>query len=159
MLAPYVPRLVADWLRDRPKASHRALDCTLVFADISGFTRMTELLGGLGKVGAEEMAGLINGTFEPLLKRAYAYGAGLIKWGGDATLLLFEGSDAVARACRAACEMQELMRGIGRIQTSRGPLRLRMSIAVHSGMCDFFLVGRESHREVLVTGPGPTTLT
>src|SRR5215469_13408030 len=92
LLGPYVPRLLADWLRERPSERHRAIDCTLMFADISGFTRMTEMLGAQGKIGSEEMADLINSTFEPLLAAAYSYGAGLIKWGGDATLLLFEGS-------------------------------------------------------------------
>ena len=159
LLWPYVPTLVADWLRDRPHQRHRQIDCTLVFADISGFTRLTELLGGLGKIGAEEMAGLINGAFEPLLEAAYAYGAGLIKWGGDATLLLFEGSGHATRGCRAAFEMQHVIRQRGRLQTSHGPLRLRMSIGVHSGRCDYFLVGREGHQELLVTGPGATTLT
>ena len=70
LIAPYVPTLVAEWLRDRPQQRYRQIDCTLVFADISGFTRLTELLGGLGKIGAEEMAGLVNGTFEPLLEAA-----------------------------------------------------------------------------------------
>jgi class 3 adenylate cyclase/tetratricopeptide (TPR) repeat protein len=159
LLGPYIPRLVAEWLRERPSERHRVIDSTLVFADISGFTRMTEMLGAQGKIGAEEIADLINSTFEPLLAAAYRYGAGLIKWGGDATLLLFDGPWHVSRACRAAWEMQRVMREVGRIRTSRGPLRLRMSIGAHSGECDFFLVGHDDHRELLVTGPAATILT
>jgi class 3 adenylate cyclase/tetratricopeptide (TPR) repeat protein len=157
-LGPHVPTVVADWLRDQPQRRHQALDCTLVFADISGFTRLTELLGARGRMGAEEMAELINGTFEPLLAAAYAYGAGLIKWGGDATLLLFRGPRHVQRACRGACEMQRVMRDHGSLRTSRGPLRLRMSIGVHTGRCDLFLLGTEEHRELIVTGPAATML-
>jgi len=159
LLSPYVPTLIVDWLRERPREQYQALDCTLVFADISGFTRMTEMLAGRGKAGAEEMAGLINGTFEPLLEAAYSYGAGLIKWGGDATLLLFHGPGHASRACRAAWEMQRVMRHRGTPQTSRGPLRLRMSIGVSTGRGDFFLVGHEDHRELLVLGPVITVLT
>jgi class 3 adenylate cyclase/tetratricopeptide (TPR) repeat protein len=159
LLRPYVPRFVADWLQERPDERYRAIDCTLVFADISGFTRMTEMLAGQGKAGAEEMAGLINSTFGPLLEAAYAYGAGLIKWGGDATLLLFHGDDHAARACRAAGEMQRAMRRLGTRQTTRGPLRLRMSIGASSGRCDFFLVGGPDHRELLVLGEVATVLT
>jgi len=157
-LGPHVPTVVADWLRDQPERRHQALDCTLVFADISGFTRMTELLGARGRIGAEEMAELINGTFELLLAAAYGYGAGLIKWGGDATLLLFRGPRHVQRACRAAFEMQRVMRDHGSLRTSRGPLRLRMSIGVHTGSCDFFLLGTDEHRELIVTGPAATML-
>ena len=37
---------------------------------------MTEMLAAQGKIGAEEMADLINATLEPLLVTAYMYGAG-----------------------------------------------------------------------------------
>jgi class 3 adenylate cyclase/tetratricopeptide (TPR) repeat protein len=159
LLGPYVPTVVVDWLRDRPQERHRSLDCTLVFADVSGFTRLTEMLGARGKIGAEEMAGLINGTFERLLVAAYSYDAGLIKWGGDATLLLFEGEQHVERGCRAAAEMQRVMRENRTLRTSRGAVRLRMSIGVHSGRSEFFLVGAGGHRELIVTGESATTLT
>jgi class 3 adenylate cyclase/tetratricopeptide (TPR) repeat protein len=159
LLRPYVPTVVVDWLRDRPQERHRSLDCTLVFADVSGFTRLTELLGARGKIGAEEMAGVINRTFERLLVAAYSYDAGLIKWGGDATLLLFHGEQHVERGCRAAAEMQRVMRANQTLRTSRGAVRLRMSIGIHSGRCEFFLVGAGGHRELIVTGESATTLT
>jgi class 3 adenylate cyclase/tetratricopeptide (TPR) repeat protein len=158
LLGPYVPTLVVEWLRDRPEERHRVVDCTLVLADISGFTRMTEMLAVRGKIGAEEVAELIDVTFEPLLTAAYEYGAGLIKWGGDATLLLFQGDEHAARGCRAAYEMQRVMRAAGSLRTSRGPLRLRMSVGIHSGACDFFLLGHDDHRDLVVTGPAVTTL-
>ncbi len=157
-VGPYVPSLTADWLRDCPQERYRALDGTLVFADISGFTRLTGMLARSGRIGSEELAELINATFESLLSAAYAFGAGLIKYGGDATLLWFEGHDHVARACRAAWEMQAVMAKIGRLQTSRGSLRLRMSVGIHSGAIDFLLVGSR-HRELIITGPGVSTLT
>lgn len=159
LLGAYVPTLVLEWLRDRPRQRHRMLDCTLVFADISGFTRMTEMLAGRGKIGAEEIGDLINDTFEPLLATAYGYGAGLIKFGGDATLLFFHGPGHVERGCRAAHDMQKVMRATGSRRTSRGPLRLRMSVGVHSGVCDFFLLGHADHRDLVVAGPAVTTLT
>ncbi|MFZ1994770.1 MAG: adenylate/guanylate cyclase domain-containing protein [Solirubrobacteraceae bacterium] len=158
LLGAYVPTLVLEWLRDRPAERHRVLDCTLVFADISGFTRMTEMLAVRGRIGAEEMADLINATFTPLLTTAYAYGAGLIKWGGDAALLLFQGAGHAARGCHAAHEMQQVMRATGSRRTSRGPVRLRMSVGVHSGVCDFFLLGHDDHRDLVAAGPAVTTL-
>ena len=91
LLRPYVPRLVVDWLRDTPEAVHRRVPGSLVFADISGFTALTERLAVRGKVGAEEMGDLLNSTFARLLVPAYDYGAALLKWGGDAVLLLFDG--------------------------------------------------------------------
>ena len=150
-LKPYVPRLAIDWLRETPSARHKQIEGSLAFVDISGFTSLTERLSRKGKVGAEEMNDLLDSCFTQLLSVAYDYGAGVIKWGGDAVLLLFTGAEHAPRACRAAAEMQRTIRAVGRIGTSSGLVRLRMSIGVHSGTFDFFFVG-SLHRELLVTG-------
>ena len=155
-LAPYVPRLVVDWLADEPAREHRTVSGTLAFADISGFTTLTERLAVRGKAGAEEMADVLNAAFEELLTAAYDYGANLMKWGGDAVLLLFDGEGHAVRASRAGWAMQEVMRRIGRLTTSAGVVRLGMSIGVHTGDVDFLLVGGR-HRELVVTGPTAST--
>jgi len=64
----------------------------LLFVDISGFTKMTERLARQGKVGLEEVNEILDMTFAELLSVAYEDGAGPIKWGGEAVLLLFEGT-------------------------------------------------------------------
>lgn len=157
ILQPYLPRLVFDWLGDDPSRRWREIDGSLTFVDISGFTRMTERLARRGKVGAEELADILDSTFTNLLAEAYADGADLIKWGGDAVLLLFRDEEHAARSCRAAYRMRAMMRRMGRIQTSAGHMRLRMSVGIHSGVFHFFLVGDPSiHRELVITGPGAT---
>jgi class 3 adenylate cyclase/tetratricopeptide (TPR) repeat protein len=128
---------------------------TLAFVDISGFTSLTERLARRGKVGAEEMNDVLDRCFAELLAVAYADGAGLVKWGGDAVLLLFEGEHHAARACRAAAQMQRTMRRVGRFRASSGPVALRMSVGIHSGNIDFFLVGG-LHRELVIAGPAAT---
>lgn len=154
-MGPYVPRLVAEWLRSDPDASYRRIEGTLAFVDISGFTSLTERLARRGKVGAEEMNDILDRCFAELLAVAYADGAGLVKWGGDAVLLLFEGDQHAVRACRAAAQMQRTMRRIGRFTASSSAVALRMSIGIHSGGFDFFLVG-ELHRELVIAGPAAT---
>ena len=109
VLTPYVARLVVAWLRDTPGVTYRSINGTAVFADISGFTNLTEKLARRGKVGAEEMGDVLNMIFEQLLAAAYEYGAGLVKWGGDAVLLLFDGDRHAEMASRAACEMQRVI--------------------------------------------------
>ncbi|MEP7056077.1 MAG: adenylate/guanylate cyclase domain-containing protein, partial [Actinomycetota bacterium] len=155
-LTPFVSWFVLDWLRDAPDERHRVADGSLVFVDISGFTRLTERLAAKGKIGAEEMSGLLDVTFAALLSVAYDYGAWLVKWGGDAVLLLFEGEDHAGRACTASHEMRTTMRSVGRLRTSVGAVALRMSIGVHSGAFDFFLVG-SLHHELVITGPAAST--
>jgi class 3 adenylate cyclase len=138
-----------------PEVRHRGVEGSLAFVDISGFTTLTERLAAKGKVGAEEMSDLLNEAFATLLKVAYGYGASLVKWGGDAVLLLYEGSDHAAQASRASLEMQRTMRRIGRLRTSVGVVTLKMSVGISSGTFDFFLVG-DGHRELLVAGPAAT---
>jgi len=154
-LVPFVPRLTLEWLRDHPERRWLEVDGTLAFVDISGFTAMSERLSALGKAGAEEVTDVMNATFAALLDVAYAEGGGLLKFGGDALLLLYDGEDHARRAARAAFEMRRTLRTIGRPRTSAGAVQLRMHVGMHSGRLHFFLVG-EAHRELLVTGPGAT---
>jgi len=154
-LTPFVPRVVVDWLRVEPDARHRRLEGTLAFVDISGFTALNERLAAKGKLGAEEVTDVMNRTFERLLDVAYAFGGGLLKFGGDALLLFFTREDHAARACDAAYGMRTALRELGQPQTSVGPVELKMHVGIHADTYDFFLVGK-SHRELLLTGPGVT---
>ena len=145
LLRPFVPRLEVQWLREFPDARELELAGSLAFVDISGFTTLTERLAKKGKIGAEELTEILDEVFGELLDVAYRDGAGLIKWGGDAVLLLFHDEEHAARACHAAYGMRRVMRRIGHVRTSVGRVTLRMSVGIHSGTFDFFLVG-DDHR-------------
>jgi class 3 adenylate cyclase/tetratricopeptide (TPR) repeat protein len=157
-LQPYLPRLTLEWLAKDPGSLHRAVDGSVVFVDISGFTKLSEKLAKLGRVGAEEMADAINTCFADLLGVAYVEDGMLLKFGGDALMLLFSDDDPAehaARAARAAHGMRKRLRTVGKLETAGGRVNLRMSVGVHTGTFDFFLVGG-SHRELIVTGPAAT---
>ncbi|HLX20281.1 MAG TPA: tetratricopeptide repeat protein [Gaiellaceae bacterium] len=152
ILKPYVPRLLTEWVRDSPRASYRSVEGSLAFADISGFTALTERLARRGAIGAELLRDTLDSLFGALLDEAYTWGAGLLKWGGDAMLLLFDGPDHPQRAARAAWEMQRTIDRVGRARVAGRPTTLRMSIGITSGTIDFFTAG-SIHRELLVVGP------
>ncbi len=156
VLAPYLPRLSIDWLTSRSAATYRVEPGTVVFVDISGFTKLSEGLARHGKVGAEELTATIGACFVALLDLAVAYGGRLLKFGGDALLLYFSGEAHEARGCRAAVEMRRALRTVGRLTVLGQKVSLRMSVGVHSGDFHFFLVGG-SHRELIVTGPAAST--
>ena len=154
-LVPFVPRLTLEWLRKSPDLRWLEIEGTVAFVDISGFTSMSERLSSRGRAGAEEVTDVMNTVFSALLDAAYAEGGGLLKFGGDALLLLYEGARHAERAARATFEMRSELRRIGRPRTSAGAVQLAMHAGLHSGAFHFFLVG-ESHRELLVTGPAAT---
>ena len=155
-LTPYVPRLTVEWLRETPEAEWRELDGTMAFVDISGFTAMSEKLAGEGKSGAEQVTDVMNATFGALLEVAYGYGGGLLKFGGDALLLFFDGEGHAPRAARAAFEMRQALRSIGRPKTTAGTVTLKMHVGIHSGAFLFVLCGND-HRELIVAGPSASS--
>jgi len=160
-LRPYLPRITLTWLDSEPMRTHREVEASMVFVDISGFTKLSEKLAKVGKLGAEEIANSIDSCFAQLLDVAYRDDGSLLKFGGDALLLAFTGSDPeehAERACRAALGMRRRLREIGRLDTAGGRVTLRMSVGVHTGTYHMFLVGG-SHRELLITGPAVSRLT
>ncbi|OAI40428.1 hypothetical protein AYO38_01015 [bacterium SCGC AG-212-C10] len=153
--APYVPRLLREWLAITPEERYRSIPGTLVFADGSGFTALTERLSKQGKVGSEDVNVLLNHYFDLVLTAATLEGGDLLKFGGDAVLLLFTGEGNAVRACRAAVAMGRAVRKASALQTSAGRARMNFSVGIHSGDFDTFLVG-SVHRELIITGPGLT---
>ena len=67
VFTPYLPRLLLDWASEDVRGSVKVLDGSLVFVDISGFTKMSERLARKGKVGSEEVAEVLNSTFTRLI--------------------------------------------------------------------------------------------
>ena len=155
-LLSFLPRIAVEWVTASPAERHRALPGSMVFVDVSGFTKLSERLARHGKIGAEELAATIGGCFVELLAVAYDLGGGLIKFGGDALLLFFSGPGHEARAAGAAVAMRSELRRIGQLEVLGQRVTLRMSVGVHSGTFDFFLVG-SSHRELVVTGAAAST--
>ncbi|MFO7548816.1 MAG: adenylate/guanylate cyclase domain-containing protein, partial [Acidimicrobiia bacterium] len=157
-LERFVPRVSAEWDLDVPGARWRRIDGTLCFVDISGFTNLSEKLARRGRVGAEELTDVLDRVFGNMLRLAYNRGGSLLKFGGDALLLMFEGDDHPVQGASAAVEMRAALRQATEIPTSVGVIRLKMSVGLHTGMIDLFLVG-DSHRELVVTGATATTTT
>ena len=150
-LRPHVPRLLMQWPADRVWA---ALDGTLVSADISGFTALSERLAAGGREGAEELSALVCDCFDGMIEDCHAHGGDIIKFGGDALLVWFSGDDHVRRACSSAISMRATIRRERR--TSDGArVKLGISIGAHAGLHHFFHI-RHGHDDVVVTGPGIT---
>jgi len=154
-LRRHVPRVALSWDDEVPGRAWRCVDGTLVFADISGFTALTEKLSVKGRIGAEEIVETLNRVFGSMIDTAAARGGDLLKFGGDALLLLFRGDGHASRACDAVIEMRAALREAAAVPTSVGRLRLSMSVGVHSGEIFLFLVGAPT-RELLVLGPAAT---
>lgn len=135
--------------RDRRRALSAGMDLpnrvsgSALFADISGFTPLTEALAGeLGaQRGAEELTVNIGRVFHAVIAELDAFGGDVIYFAGDAITCWIDGDDGTL-ACAAALAMQEAIGRTGTIVTPGGTeVRLAMKVAVAVGDARRFVVG------------------
>jgi class 3 adenylate cyclase/tetratricopeptide (TPR) repeat protein len=145
--ASLVPQLAVE-MAAQPGNHHQQIDGSMLSADISGFTALSEKLAGKGKAGAEEITQLINICFTELIDAAYAYGGEVIKFGGDALLVLFRGDDHLTRVAAAGLDMQDALHS----SPAAKKAKLTMTVGAAEGPFEAFLVG-DQHRELILSGP------
>ena len=95
-----VPRFLLDRIaagQERGTAQAAAL-----YVDLAGFTPMSEALSAHGSHGAELVAEIVDGTFNPIVAAVHAYGGSIVNSAGDALLAIFTGEHHVARGVAAA---------------------------------------------------------
>jgi class 3 adenylate cyclase/tetratricopeptide (TPR) repeat protein len=151
-LRRHIPELAIDWALDTPEQTWKILEGTLCFADVSGFTALAERLAQRGRMGGEELVSRLGGVFGTMLDLAKGRGGMLLKFGGDALLLFFQGPNHAMQAACAAVEMRQALKAAAATPTSVGPLKLSMSVGLHSGPAHFYLIG-STHRELVLLGP------
>ena len=116
---------------------------TALYADISGFTPLTEeLVRSLGpQRGAEELTRHLNAVYDALITELHNYAGSVVSFNGDAILCWFDGDDG-ARATACALAMQKAMEQFTNVSIpSGGSVSLGMKTSVASGPARRFLVG------------------
>lgn len=131
---------------------------TALFADISGFTPLTEMLARtLGpKRGAEELTHYLNQVYDALIAELHRFGGSVLGFSGDAITCWFDGKDGDARtfnlelstlrATAAALTMQATMAQFANLEvTGGGRVSLAMKAAVAAGGVRRFIVGDQDY--------------
>ncbi|HSG89713.1 MAG TPA: adenylate/guanylate cyclase domain-containing protein [Pseudomonadales bacterium] len=134
----YVPRLIIE----RLIREHRAVDApsaegfqgAVLFADISGFTPLTETFAAQGPAGAEALTRILNDYFGRMTEIVFDHGGDVLKFAGDALMALWRpGSDAegLPEACLRAtrCGL-DLQAGLAGYEAEGHPLSLKVAIGV-----------------------------
>lgn len=104
----YIPPMVVRRIANNPAgvdtAAAESFFAVTFFADITGFTTLTETLAQRGLSGIEELTALLNDYFGKLIDLVNAHGGEVVKFAGDALLAIWSvpgnqmPSDAQARA-------------------------------------------------------------
>ena len=121
---------------------------TVLFADISGFTPLSEaLVDAFGpRRGAEEMPRYLNEIYTRLIAEIDRYSGSVIDFAGDSITCWFDDQGfsqmGSARACAAALNMQAAMQAFDQVLLPNGArVAVRVKIAAASGPVRRFLVG------------------
>lgn len=149
----YVARVLQERLASGATERGWTAEGSAVFADVAGFTALSEQLARRGKEGAEQISDIIGHCFHSILAAAYALEGSLLKFGGDALLLWFDGERHAIRAACAMLDMRDALENVGRIRVAETDVQLQISQGMHAGTFHFFAVGAR-HTELLPTGPG-----
>ncbi|HSM66113.1 MAG TPA: tetratricopeptide repeat protein [Ilumatobacteraceae bacterium] len=150
MTGRYASRLAESWVLDGAAEPWRELGGSVVLADLSGFTRLTEILTSRGPEGVEVLHDVLTVTFDALLGASLALGGDVLGFAGDAALVWFDGDDHVARAVDASAAMAP---GLAALPAARtGGARLQVSVGVHTGTFAAVLAG-DARRGLFVCGP------
>ncbi len=120
-----------------------------LFADISGFTPLTEALTRtLGpRRGSEELTRQLNQVYDALIDEVNQYGGSVISFAGDAITCWFDATEArpAQRAVACALEMQTAMQAFAAVPLpDGGTITLAMKVAIASGPARRFLIGDEA---------------
>lgn len=127
---------------------------TVLFADISGFTSLSERLGQRGAIGVEELTQTLNSYFGDLIDIVLAAGGDIVKFAGDALLAIWRAEEnEIAVTVHAAAKCGLAAQQCLRHRTTKDGDRLSLRIGIGSGSIVTASVGGEFDRwEYLVSG-------
>ncbi len=133
-----------------PLASGDRRVVTVLFADVSGFTRLSETLD------PERLTEIINACFKALSEPIYRFGGIVDKYIGDAIMALFGApvthEDDAERAVSAAYAMQRAAERFSERLEAETGIRLRMRIGLNTGLVVAGAIGGDQKQDYTVMG-------
>ncbi len=119
---------------------------TVLFADISGFTTMSE------KLDPEDVQGILNTVFDIVSGLSEKYGGTIDKFIGDEAMILFGAPIAtenhIERSIRCALEIKKTLEKM----KDKFPVRIQMHMGIHTGEVVLGEIGGEIIKDTTVIG-------
>ncbi|MCT7949594.1 AAA family ATPase [Ancylothrix sp. C2] len=134
-----------------PKIS--SLNAAVLFADISGFTSLTERLAQKGSAGVEELTKHLNAYFGQLIELITAHEGDIVKFAGDAMLAIWPAEtlsleQATFRAAQCALA---ILNDLGEYKSADAQLQLHIGIGAGE-LKEFYTGGSADKWEYFVAG-------
>ena len=142
----YTPAHLAQRiLKDRGALSGERKLVTVLFADVSGFTSLSE------RLDPEEVHGIIKHAFDVMLAEIHRYEGTVNQFLGDGLMALFGApiahEDHAVRACYAALAMLESVRGYADTARLAHGATIQIRVGVNSGEVIVRLIADDLHMD------------
>ncbi|MEC9476812.1 MAG: adenylate/guanylate cyclase domain-containing protein [Planctomycetota bacterium] len=142
------PNVVEKVIAGEAELGSKEAEITVLFADLVGFTSMSE------KLAPREVVDLLNELFETLTAEVFDQDGTLDKYIGDALIAFFgapeEQDDHAARAIRTGIAMQKRLQEMADQHPDRPPLSMR--IGINSGPAVVGDIGSKLRSDYTVIG-------
>jgi adenylate cyclase len=129
-----------------------SLGAVILFADLRGFTTMTD------RLPRDEIIGLLDEFFECVTLPIDERGGEVMKFLGDGVLAIFPHAEPGVRAAadsalKAAQEAGVLIRSLNERRSQRGAIRLTHAMSLHIGEVNYGNIGSPDRLDFTVIGP------
>jgi len=149
----FLPEVVVKQMLENPdsfKLGGVSQTITILFADIRGFTRISE------HAPPEKIVSLLNRYFSAMTEIIFAHGGTLDKYLGDGLMALFGAPtttpDDASNALNAAVAMQRRMLGINRELHDEGFPEIGVGMGLHTGEVIVGYIGSDRRSEYTAIG-------
>lgn len=149
----FMPEYVVKQLLDNPDSFRLGgvnQTITVLFADIRGFTAMSE------HENPERVVGLLNKFFSAMSEIIFAHGGTLDKYTGDGLMALFGAptatEDDAKNALEAAIAMQERILKLNEELKTDGFNEIGVGIGLHTGVATVGYIGSDKRSEYTAIG-------
>jgi predicted ATPase/class 3 adenylate cyclase len=151
----FVPEYVVQALLYHPDsipiASPEPTEAVVLFADVVGFTPMSEALARAGSYGTEELTRILNGWFDSMVDCISHHGGSVTEFGGDALTAVFRYDHrtrraTVRRAVQCTLDMQAATASFQAVTTRAGTFGLAMKAGLAAGPLLHAIIGEPAIR-------------
>jgi len=149
----FLPEYVVKQMLENPesfKLGGVSQTITILFADIRGFTRISE------HAPPEKIVSLLNRYFSAMTEIIFAHGGTLDKYLGDGLMALFGAPtatpDDASNALNAAVAMQRRLLGINRELLEEGLSEIGVGMGLHTGEVVVGYIGSDRRSEYTAIG-------
>lgn len=148
---PLIPRFIQTQYKN--KKYFGGQNAVVLFADISGFTPLTEKFMTFGKEGAEILSGILDEIFIPLINAVYENHGFITGFAGDAFTALFP-KDKALNALNASIKIREYFNKNGVKNTKWGDFSFGVKQGLTAGKIEWLTAGNSEIQTYAFKGEG-----